>query len=323
MKRKLIRVAALLSLILLSMSLIAQQDSLRDYPSNRPMFIQIEQSGSRKYDAQLFDEDLEKGRIDSDLRINSFLTIPILIKKKWFFTSTINYQYERLSISGVENLSNTINRNTTSDELNLHDVALSFNAIHLDSLFNKQAIFTGSLIMDSKNIKSIERVKGLITASIILKKTARETMSIGLVGFVDRSTQIPAFPIFSYSRSFKNSPWSLDFVLPSKVAFRKSLLTDGWLTIGSSLGGTSIYQNYSNSVLSGDYEYVSTEINSSIMIEYPMSESILLGFQLGLRSTVSSKLREKAAPSSDYIFETKQGSAPFMNLSFSFVSSRK
>ena len=87
----------------------------------------------------------------------------------------------------------------------------------------KPFLYNASVIVDGTE-KDAERIKGFFGATIILKKTERTTIGVGLIVLVDPTSPVPASPTFLIDHRFKNSKWSLDFILPQRFLFKRKLI---------------------------------------------------------------------------------------------------
>ena len=305
--------------LLLSIYTLGQQDSIRFYPKLRPLILQIEEVGTSNYTSRLMDEAFEKGEISRDLRINAFLTLPILLKDRWFLTASINYLHESIIIKDVKSSTEKFSRPESQDQFNINDVSTNVNFIYLDTLWGRSIVYNGGLIIDSDNVISIDRLRGFASAFMSIMKTKYLSMRVGLVGLIDPISTLPILPVFSYRQTFRNSTWRINMTLPSNVSFRRPVLDKGWFTVGALLSGTSFFQSHNSELISGDFEYSTTEIKSAFTFEYPIQKHFMLGVQTGIRSTIMARMREKGNNANDFTGDANRGSTPFINMSLSFA----
>lgn len=323
----------IICLLFITTATIAQneRDSVRKtiqtlnqiYPGIRTYSVQFESPSNRNYAADLFDEQFENGEITKNYRIRTFASIPILQRKEINLRGSINHLYQHIRVDEVSNVSNSFPTLNHSESLDLHDVTVSLTAIHSDSIGNKAAIFSASAMVNSRNVKQVEKFKMLFTATVILKATRNTVMTAGLAGFIDPSAIIPFFPTFTYWHKFPQSNWQFDFILPSRAYMRHPVMNKGWLSIGTEMTGTHSFSTPEQSILTGDYEHSSLLIQSGLNFEYPVSDHFLLGVRGGLENAVTSRMVKVNEKSTNYVSSHKTDPAMFFNVSLSFVPGLK
>ncbi len=287
-----------------------------EFPRTRMFNFEYGQTFSRDFESKLFDEAFQKGKISNQKTFNASLNIPLHKTKKWTLTGSINYKHNEFEFNDIENISNA----TIFEQrgiVNFHNFSSALSSTYFSILFKKPVIYNTSLIVDG-NDKGLERVKALIGASIIIKRTATTTMTIGAIVFVDPTAQIPFFPTFTYNHKFKNSSWEFDFILPQRIIFRKPVSTNGRLSIGTEFGGNGFYVNVDAPTFPEVFEYSQLEVNSGLTYEHKISNNIYATVKGGLTNFVSSRLTEKGEPTKDYIYENKQDMTGYFNIGFSF-----
>ncbi|APG66358.1 hypothetical protein LPB136_00715 [Tenacibaculum todarodis] len=287
-----------------------------EFPRARTFNIEYENAFARDFDSKLFDENFQTGTIENQKRINFSANIPFYKYKKWTFTASANYAYHQFDFKNIENVSTTaaFNQNETAD---FHQISGAISTTLFSSLFKKPLIYNASLIIDG-NEKGLERIKGLIGASIILKRTANTTITTGLIVFVDPTAQIPFFPTFSYNHKFKNSDWEFDFILPQRILFRKPIATKGRLSVGAEFGGNGFYVNVDAPNFPSVFEYSQLELKSGLTYEHKITDNVIATFKGGLVNYISNRLTEKGEPNKDYIYENDQDMTGYFNVGISF-----
>ncbi|KKK48667.1 hypothetical protein LCGC14_3142820, partial [marine sediment metagenome] len=216
---------------------------------------------------------------------NASATTPIYKTRRWGLTGSVNYQFSEFEFDNLENTSqvNVFEQNGTVD---FHNFSAALSSTYFSTLFKKPVIYNASLIVDG-NEEGLERVKGLVGLSFILKRTARTTLTLGAIVFIDPTSQIPFFPTFSYNHRFKNSKWEVDFILPQRLLFRRPVGENGRFSIGSTFGATGFYVNVNSPNFADVYEYSQLEIKSGIIYEHRISDYLIGTFQGGLQNFIS------------------------------------
>jgi len=286
-----------------------------EFPRTRILNFEYGQSLSRDFDSELFDDDFQKGEIKNQKNFNVSLNLPFYYTEKLVLTASANYNFNEFEFQGLENTSETIL--FEQDEIvGFHNFSGSVSGTYFSQLFGKPVIYNASVIVDG-NDKGFERLKGLVGASLIMKRTERTTITLGAIAFVDPTSQIPFFPTFTYKHDFKNSPWEFDFILPQRLLFRRYIGENSRLSLGSTFGGNGFYVNVNAPDFPNVFEYSQLEINSGLIYEYRLSDYIITTVKGGLTNFISNRLTEKGEPTGDYIYENNQDATGYFNVGFS------
>lgn len=292
----------------------AIQSIKEKFPRTRIFNFEYDQSLSRDFDSELFDEGFQKGDIKSQRNFNASANIPIYKTRKWGLTGSLNYQFSEFEFENLETIGTT-NYNQESI-LNFHNFSVALSSTYFSTLFKKPVIYNASLIVDG-NDEGIERLKGLVGISFILKRTKLTTITLGAIAFVDPTSQIPFFPTFTYNHRFKNSKWELDFILPQRLLLRRPVGENGRFSIGSTFGSTGFYVNVDSPSYADVYEYSQLEVKSGVIYEHRFNNYLIGTFQGGLQNFISNRLTEKGEPNSDFIYSNDQGATGYFQVGVS------
>ncbi|WP_452223817.1 hypothetical protein [Lacinutrix chionoecetis] len=292
----------------------ATMDIKEKFPRARALNFEYSQSLSRDFDSQLFEQDFQKGDIKTQHTFNASANIPLYKTRKWSLTGSLNYQFNEFEFDNIETTDITVFEQ--NGIVNFHNFSTAFSSTYFSTLFNKPVIYNASIIADG-NDKGVERLKGLIGASFILKRTARTTITLGAIVFIDPTSQIPFFPTFSYNHRFKNSKWEIDFILPQRLLLRRFIGKNGRFSIGSSFGSTGFYVNVDNPNFAETFEYSQLEIKSGIIYEHRINDFLIGTFQGGIENFVSNRLTEKGEPTQDFIYENNQDATGYFKVGIS------
>jgi len=273
------------------------------FPRARVLNFEYGQSLSRDFDSELFGEDFQEGEIKAQRTLSASANIPIYKTQRWGLTGSVNYQFNEFKFDNIE--TTDISVFEQNGIVNFHNFSAAISSTYFSSLFKKPVIYNASLIVDG-NDEGLERVKGLVGLSFILKRTQRTTITLGAIVFVDPTSQLPFFPTFSYNHRFKNSKWEVDFILPQRLLFRRPVGNNGRFSIGSSFGSTGFYVNVDSPAFAETFEYSQLEIKSGIIYEHRFNDYLVGTFQGGLQNFISNRLTEKGEPSGDFIYENNQ-----------------
>lgn len=317
----------LLFLLLGTLNLTAQErdtefkrkatEKLRsEFPSFRPLNFEFGNSFGRSFDSRLFGEDFQEGRIEGQRTFRAAVNMPLVRTKKWMMTGSFDYLFNEFQFIDVENVSGTNNflQGETSD---FHNFRSALSSTYFSLLFKKPVIYNASIILDGSH-KGFERFKGLVGASLVMKRTDRTTITLGAVVFIDPTSQIPFFPTFTYNHKFKRSEWEFDFILPQRLLLRRPIARKGRLSIGSTFGGNGFYVNVNDPTLGDVFEYSQLEVNTGLIYEHRVSESVVATVQGGMTNFISSRLTEKGEPTQDFIYNNTQGATGYFNIGVSY-----
>lgn len=286
------------------------------FPTTRLFDVQYQQYLPTDFDSELFDLPYEKGEIKNHNRLSVSANIPVIMKPKWNITTSLRYRFESFETNDIASrVDNTLPLYDRKDNFHYLSGALSFT--YFSKLFNKPFIYNASLIVDGTE-KDAERIKGFFGATIILKKTERTTIGVGLIVLVDPTAPVPAAPTFIWEHQFKESPWKLDFILPQRLMFKRDLFKDGRLSLGTELNTNGFYTYVNQPGFAKVYDYRVIEINSGLTYEHSFSNSIIASFRTGFANFFNSRISERGKNTNDYIFSSNQDGTAYFSLGFSF-----
>ena len=317
----------LLSLLLLfSLMINAQQknDTLQQavqktisdkFPTARMLDVQFQRYLPTDYESESNGQPDAKGVISNHYRLKAAANIPIYEKTRFRLTGSLIYKFESYQLSDVQvPLGNAVNYDTKND-FHYFSTILSYN--YKAMLFKKPFICNTSIIADGSN-KGYERIKGNITATLVLKKNEYNTFAIGLLVNLDPSAPLPAFPIVSYEHKFESNPWTFDFILPQRIMFKRPLLNDGRISIGAEMGGDGFYIYPNQPGYKEVYEYRQLEIKSGITYEYNLGNGLFSTFKAGFSNVLKSKITERGESAKDYVWKSKQDGTAYFSLGISY-----
>lgn len=285
------------------------------FPTMRALDFQYEQFLPTDFTSKLKDKDFEKGRLSNHYRFKVAANIPVYKSKRFFITNSLRYKYEAFEF---DNMNDQItNTPFTRNQKEFHYLSGSLNFTYFSSLFKKPIIYNASAIVDG-NEKSVQRIKGMVSATMVIKKTERTLMTIGLVGIVDATSIVPIVPSFSYEHRFLNSPWSIDIIMPQRLLFKRQLLENGRLSLGTEFASQGFYLAPNSPYFNGNYEFNQLELKSGLTYEYHISQKLIATFKAGVLHALNTRITERSEPFKDYTLETKQDPTGYFNLGFSY-----
>lgn len=286
------------------------------FPTTRLFDVQYQQYLPADFDSELYDIPFEKGEITNHNRLSVSANIPVIMKPKWNITTSFRYRYESFETNDIASIiDNTLPKYDRKDDFHYLSGALSFT--YFSKLFNKPFIYNASLIVDGTE-KDAERIKGFFGATLILKKTERTTIGVGLIVLADPTSPVPAAPTFMMEHKFEKSPWTFDFILPQRLMFKRDLFKDGRLSLGTELNANGFYTYVNQPGFAKVYDYRTLEINSGLTYEHCFGKSVIASFRAGFANVFNSRISERGENTNDYIYSSKQDGTGYFSLGLSF-----
>ncbi|WP_162927043.1 hypothetical protein [Flavobacterium psychrotrophum] len=315
-----------LTLILIASSNANAQDSIANtaakaitekFPATRTFYLQYDFLGPSDYKTELFRNDYERSRVKSHTRFKMTANLPVYKSKNhlFFITGTMNYKQESYSLGNVyAHSSQTV---SDRDNQEFHYIAGAISATYFKTIFKKQIIYNATLTVDG-NDKDVQRVKGLVSAAVVLKKTASTTITAGMVVILDLSTLVPIAPLFSFEHQFRNSEWNVDVILPQRFFIKRPFLRNGRISLGTELNSENYYINFNNNALQGTYELNQFELRSGVTYEYSLYKCLVGSFRCGMLNVVNSRVTKRGEKTSEYVIDYKQDPQYYFNVGFSY-----
>ncbi|MCA6068163.1 hypothetical protein JI747_013285 [Chryseobacterium sp. RG1] len=274
------------------------------FPQARDFNVEFTQNTPYKFSSALRGNDLPENKVKDFHQVKANANIYLLKSKNWLVSTSLNYRFTSI------NTENSVS--AYSQEKNFHYHSESINASYSSKLFNKIAIYSASVSVDGSE-QHFERIRGMFTGAILLKANQKTKMTVGVVAFIDPSSQIPAFPLFTYEHKFDNG-WVADIILPKKILVRKNVFSNGRISFGSEMDNTSFYHYISGKT----YEYRQVEINSGAIYEHNLGGNFIGTLKTGIRATPNARVFEKQESFKDYIFEAKYKPSFYFNIGVSY-----
>lgn len=289
------------------------------FPTTRIFDVQYEQVGPTNYNSELFGNRFERGRIESHNRLKASFNMPFFTSKtkRFVLTSSLRYKYETYEFGDIYNLSSGATESYRRPREEIHYFAGALSATYVSKLFHKPIIYNATATVDG-NEDNVQRVKGFVTANIVLKRTENTTITIGALAMLDPSSIIPITPLFTYNHKFENSKWDVDFILPQRLLFRRELLENGRLSLGTELNSENFYLNLNRLNLKGVYELNQLELRSGITYEYRVTPKIIGTFKAGIDNVLSVRVTERGERTSKYIYDHKEDAQGYFRFGISY-----
>ncbi|MFD1605286.1 hypothetical protein ACFSJW_01690 [Flavobacterium artemisiae] len=286
------------------------------FPQRRNFDLQFEQFSAADYKSELLDNDLERETVSSQRRLKFAVNLPIVKDKNWNLYGSGRCKFDSFDIQNVTH-AGPYQTYPLSSSIDYHYFSTGITAALISKLFQKPVIYTLNAAADGSE-KGYERVKGNLSASMILKRSKSTVITAGFVTFLDRSSPFIALPSFSFTHQSENSPWMIDIVLPRQVYLRRTIAGTGRLSLGTELENESLYIDLDYPGFAGPYDLRRTELKTGAVFEYCLAKNTVAAFRAGIADILISKAMRKGESSSDYVLEQKQDISGFINFGISF-----
>ncbi|WP_221405658.1 hypothetical protein [Epilithonimonas mollis] len=280
------------------------------FPITRVLNIEYNQVLPYIFSSKLRGKELPEGKVKNFHRAKMSANINLITKQKWVVSTNLNYRY----ISAETEMNNPAGALFDSKEdYHYHSESLTFT--YFSKLFRKMVIYSASASLDGSE-QHFERLRGIATATMVLKANAKTKMSVGLFVAIDPSVKTPVIPTFTYEHKFKNG-FIANVILPRSVYLRKSIAENGRISIGSELDVTSFYL-YNIENKNNKYEFRQLDINSGLIYEQYLGSSFVATVKSGAKSMMRSRVFEKSESYDSYIFRAKPQTALYVGVGLSF-----
>lgn len=275
------------------------------FPQNRDLNIEFTQTTPFQFSSKLDGKDLPDNKVKIFQQLRAGANIYWVKKKTWLLSTSLNYRY-----TGFNTEEPIIPETGQKNDYHYHSEAVNFS--YFSKLFNKVAIYSATASVDGSD-QHFERIRGMVTAAVVLKATPKTKMLIGIAGFIDPSAQVPILPIFTYENRFNNG-WMLDILLPKKILVRKDIFANGRISLGTEMDNTSFYM-YKND---RTYEFRQLEINSGAIYEHNLGSNFIGTLKTGIRAVPQARAFDKEESFKDYIFEATYKPSFYFNVGISY-----
>lgn len=282
------------------------------FPRTRVLYIEHQQRSNHQFGITPLNGNSSEHKFTNLNQTRVTANIGLIQEKKWILSSSLNYNYQSTTAMLTANNpeQNTILKNGN------HFLRGAVNYTYFSTLKNKPIFYNTTVAVDGSD-KGVERLKGLLSATWLLKANRTTKMSVGIVAIVDPSAQTPVIPTFAYEKKFEKN-WALDLILPQRAMLKKDISGNGRISFGSELEGSSFYLYRDTRGLNKTHEMRQIEINSGAIYEHHLGGSLIATFKSGLKSIPTSRIFEKRASFDDYIIDLKPNSSFYFNMGISF-----
>lgn len=286
------------------------------YPLLRQGAFATDLIGKGHVKSELNGQDLFEGRMNIT-RIRSYFNIPVSHWGKNTITASLGYQQQHLQITDMKSLDSGFLASDIS--ITKRAVLLSANFSRSDTIFNHLVYYSAGISGLTDEATSIKRINYLASVTVPVSRNQYSSLTLGFVVIIDPSAVSPFIPVISYWHKFKDHDLELFVDIPSRIALRKQLSKRSWTSIGTELGGSILFFDLDKPALPPNAVYSYVELRSGATFEYLVTKKLILGINGGLFTTASPRMFERNKKPDDYFYKSKNGSAPYVSFSVSFL----
>lgn len=288
------------------------------YPVFRPLSINYDVLGNARVTTKTQTKDVGAGKTSANARMRINANIPVYTKGMFSLSTSLNYSHEDVAVKNIQSIYSTNGNQSFSPD----NFSVGLTGLYRSKLFNKPAVYSASILADSRNVTSIQQVRGILSASLVLKATRQTVITAGVAGIIDPSSILPFFPSFTYWHKFGNSNWEVQTILPVKVVFRRSNVMGGWLGIGTEMIGNRFF-NQQAGQFNSNYVFSNSELWNGITYEHHISKHLLAGIKAGYKTPINARVTEVGEKTKDYLLQSNFKPAPYVSFNISFLLPRK
>jgi len=289
---------------------------LEKFPTRRNFDIRYEQFAPSNYAPDYKGVPQGTGRFSRHYRFKAAVTIPLFTSRNWLINTSVKYKYEAFEFGTFKSIPTATLPVTRNNNEDFQLFTGNLSVTRFSSLFGKMMIYNGNFIADATE-SEFGRIKGNVSATMILKRTKTTSAAIGFLAFIDRSAPIPVLPVVSFQHDFRNG-FALDLFLPQRMMVRKSVFKNGRISLGSELENEQLYFRLNNQQNQNLYDYRQMEIRSGLTYEHDLGNRIIVTLKGGLTNYINARAVRKGEPSGDYEFSTHPEATGYFSLGLSF-----
>lgn len=303
------------------------QDSVRKliadkFPRTRTFDLQYRAYAPSDFDSELDDKPYVKGRITDHQQWKFVTNLTLVQKQRWNLTANVDYRFESFNIKNPELLSTAVG--PFSENGQYHYIGATLGGMYYATLFKKPIVYIAGLTVDGSH-KDVERIKGTIGATLLLKRTERTVIGLGLVVLIDPASPVPAAPVFTVDHRFRNSEWSLDLILPQRLLFKRPVFSNARISIGTELSGDGFYMYANNPNYADVYDFRQLELRSGLTYEHCIYPGFVAYAKTGMANMFNMRVSERGKNTNDYILSASQKPTGYLSfgLSYNLPSKKK
>mgnify|MGYP005930381451 FL=1 len=288
-----------------------------DFPPTRTLDIQFEDRGATNYQFKQDGAMYEKGTLRENAVVKVTANIPTWYNKHFILLTNLKYQCYHRSFDHIKTSNSIYTESFHSNKTDYHHFETALSLVHNTHLFGKPLACMANVSFDGSH-KGYERAQASLMATMVLTRNHRTLTTLGLIYLTNMGGLFPVLPIFSYAHKPTNSSWIIDIALPRHLYFRKNVLKNGRLSLGSLLDGERFYLYPNVASLPRKCYFVQNFIKTEAMYEHKLGKHIYLTGHGGCSFTFRSRLYNKKQINKDPVFTYTQHPSVYLNVGISY-----
>jgi len=296
------KLASLFLFLIITNSLYAQEKATirTDFGYNLNTNYKLKQNGNI----------YETGTINDFSKAKISVNVPLLKYKIFRFSVEGRYSFYHADFEKKDIFSDALTMNINN---NHHVWGISTHSFFQTKLFDKPLMGNLTLMVEGSE-NGYERITGIAMVAMVLKRTQSTTISVGMLGMINASSPIPAFPFITVKHKF-NDKWAIDMGLP-QMHLQYSFNEKNRLSTGISFDGDIFFFQPQKETLPKDCLYSRLRVTPEILYERSINRNIRLFVKGGVALPIQNRIYDKKNMK-DYITISEPVSG-FFNVGFSY-----
>ena len=291
----------------------------------RPLVVSYERYGGSDFTTDTPDGESARGRIASTDVFLANLSLPILVREKFYVLGNVGYQLQNHRLDNIEISDPRFAARDVPETMTNQAFSVGVSVIKRFSIQQKKFMVLANASVLTQDFTAPYQLTGFAGGGYVFPTTTRFRGTAGLMLLLNQKSSIPVIPVATiYYRI--NDRWDLDSNFPLYVYLRRNLNERAWVGPGAEIRGFNFIFPGTASLFPGeDLQLRNTEVRYGFRYEQRINKLFLIGAKAGLKTNFNNRIGEKSQPSQNYYLESHiRGAAYFnLNLSFSPQLSRK
>jgi len=287
-------------------------------PILRQIVVSTEVTGNSTIKSDLYGNRLFEGKV-AQSKTSALVTLPLASWGKNSITGSFLFEHHEFSLSDVKAVSSEYLSDFQDPKFSRNTVGFNVGYQRIDSLFGRNVVYAANVNGVTGKAGSIQRMNFLGTFIINLKQTTTTNFSAGLVLNIDKSINIPIFPVVTYWHKFPND-MELNVNLPQQAYLRKNFNNKLSASIGTTISiSNSFFEYPDQTVIPQNISYTVMGLQNGVGIEYRLAKKIMISLNGGIQTPLTARAFEVGKNSADYFINNKTGASPYVKLSVSLL----
>lgn len=284
-------------------------------PNTRFLDVSYSYDLPTNYTTKIGDQVYEKGKIDGFQNLKLSTNIEVLNYKKWVVRVFGNYQYSHTNYDiDQQPMSITPHYIPNYHKKEFHTYYGGLSTSYF-TVIDKKPVFFNSQISFDGSQEGFERLSGNLVAGVVLKSSRTTYVAVGAIGIIDSRVSVPAVPMVAI-RTKINDKWRFDMFLPRDIYFRREILKNSRLSLGTTISSRRLY--FEDKTSNKIYRYGQNDIKTGFLYEHHVNQKFIATVQGGVLNVIGGKLTEHKKSPSHKVMTAKYDMTAYFQVSFSY-----